>query len=216
MVKFRTNIDNDEYITIDKTNLMMLVVMDETPQEIKDVANDIFVETLYFQKNNRITYISEVELRKDSLMGKYLLENGISKKIRNDDLYVYYNDVINSYNIASFERNSVMHLLLCMLRERVEGYTFDLSKKFGNDVIDYISNNKDFNVYLEKLDGTYKTKELLMSVGTGGQCSPVNPAILVVSEKCRISPMALIRRIAIPVFAALIAGALFASTWFAV
>ena len=162
MVKFRTNIDNDEYITIDKTNLMMLVVMDETPQEIKDVANDIFVETLYFQKNNRITYISEVELRKDSLMGKYLLENGMSKKIRNDDLYIYYKDVINAYNIASFERNSVMHLLLCMLRERVEGYTFDLSKKFGNDVIDYISNNKDFNVYLEKLDGTYKTKEYIV------------------------------------------------------
>lgn len=162
MVKFRTNIDNDEYITINKSDLMILVVMEETPQEIKDLANDIFVETLDFQKNNRVPYITEIELRKDSLMGKYLLENGISKKIRNDDLYVYYNDVINSYNIASFERNSVMHLLLCMLRERVEGYTFNLSKKFGSDVINYISNNKNFNVYLEKLDGKYKPKEYIV------------------------------------------------------
>lgn len=162
MVNFRTNVDNDEYVTIDKTNLMMLVVMDETPQEIKDIANDIFVETLVFQKNNRITYISEVELKKDSLIGQYLLQNGMTKKIRNDDLYIYYKDVINAYNIASFENNKIMHLLLCMLRERVEGNTLNLSKKYGKDAVDYISNNKDFNVYLEKLDGTYKTKEYIV------------------------------------------------------
>lgn len=56
---------------------------------------------------------------------------------------------------------------------------------------------------------------ILMSVGTGGLCSPVNPAILVVSGKCQISPMALIRRMVLPVFVTLIAGALFASVFFA-
>lgn len=162
MVKFRTNVDNDEYITINKSDLMLIVVMDENPQEIKDIANDIFCETLIFQKNNRVPYITEIELRKDSLIGNFLLENGMSKKIRNDDLYIYYKDVINAFNIASFEDNKIMHLLLGMLRKRVEGSNLELSNIYGNEVINYISNNKDFNIYLNKIDGKYGIKEYIV------------------------------------------------------
>ena len=162
MVKFRTNVDNDEYITINKSDLMLIVVMDENPQEIKDIANDIFCETLIFQKNNRVPYISEIEIKKDSLLGRYLLENSMTKKIRNEDLYIYYSDVVNAFNIASFENNKIMHILLGMFRRRIEGSTLDLSDIYGAELIEYISNHKDFNMYLEKLDGTYKTKEYIV------------------------------------------------------
>ena len=162
MVKFRTNIDNDEYITINKNDLLLLVVVEENPIEIRNEANAIFSETLGFQKNNRVPYISEIELRKDSLIGKFLLENGMSDKIRNEDLYVYYEDVVNAFNIATFENNSIFHILSRLFKKREEGSTIELSNKYGTEVINYISNNKDFNTYLKKIDGTYQTKEYIV------------------------------------------------------
>ncbi len=162
MVFFKTNIDNDEYITIDKTYLLQLVVSDKRPKNIRDEANNIFAEALAYQKTNRVTYISEIQIKKDSLLGKYLLENGMSNEIINEDLYVYYEDVVNAFNIAIFENNSVSHILSRLFKEREEGSTIELSKKYGTEVIDYIANNKDFEIYLKKIDGIYEPEEYIV------------------------------------------------------
>lgn len=162
MINFKTNIDNNEYITIARYYLTFISATKEYPEDIKNKALEIFSDSLSFERKNKLTYTNEITIHKNSLLATFLLENTNNNVIRNDDLYVYYEDIINAFNIAAFENNQIMHLLLGMLRKRVEGNALELSKKYGNEVIEYISNNKDFKVYLEKLDGTYKPKEYIV------------------------------------------------------
>ena len=162
MVTFRTNIDNNEYINIDSFDLIQIIISKEIPNNIREYANDIDVGLLHFERANKLEYVSEIVLKKDSLLGKYLLDNQNVDYIRNDDLYIYSEDIINSVSIALFEENEMFDALNKVFRKMKEGTTLDLSKKYGSEVINYISNNKDIKVYIEKLKGTYKPKEYIV------------------------------------------------------
>ena len=156
MIFFERNKENSNYLMIGpKTNLGILLIDDdiELPQEVKEEVNCMYFDLFSFEKENKTGYVSEVAFLKDSVLGKYLIENNGKNGIVNLDLEMTYEKVINAFNISVFEDNPIQQKILPLFKGQVMGTKEDLVKEYDEDVIEYILEHTSFEDYLNGNNG---------------------------------------------------------------
>ena len=160
MLNFKTHIDNKNYLLFDGIiTLSCLMADDEIPDNIKNIAGTIFSDIFEYERNNRLEHISDIAIRKDSILGKFLIERASEFKFCNKDLIVSYEKVVNAFNIAIYENNAIAKEILPLFRNKVSGIKEKLQKEYGFEIIEYILNNDDFYYYLEVIEGKYNPQE---------------------------------------------------------
>ena len=94
-------------------------------------------------------------MRKDSIIGKYLLSCQDEQRILNTSKYIDYTKVVNAFNISIYsndlERSKLIYPLFI---NKVEGTHQTLSNEYDLDTIDYILANSSFKSYLENNKNT--------------------------------------------------------------
>lgn len=169
MVSFKSNKDNDEYIMIDVltgigvllANRDKYLVSDDVFNEISDIYFTAFDREV--RKELKWNDIGTIALRKDSLLGQYLINNADDVKIQNMDLYISYEKVVNALNIAMFENDcKISNKILPLFKEQISGIKDELETYCSRNVIEYILKNNDFKTYIEKYNGEYKPDEYIV------------------------------------------------------
>lgn len=152
-MRFRTNKDNKEYITIKKVDLTLIAVICEKRNiELCNEAMRIFGKLIEFGFENSL-YNENIEIRKDSVLGTFLLKNPFKEEIINADLELNYDKVVSAFNIAVFKNNEIAKKILPLFQKPEEAKlkSKELVEKYGEEVIDFILENNDFDDYLIKL-----------------------------------------------------------------
>lgn len=170
MIDIRTNSDNSEYLVISRCGVGTLFIEDKVPQEIKKIAKKAYYGIIKFEKEK---YISEVSIKKDSELGNYLLHTE-DIKVYNDDIYVTYEKVVNSFNIAIFESNPISEKILPLFKKQISGTRNKLLENYDVETIDYILSNPNFCTYLDKINGEYEAD------------SEQNECVVYENDKCSI------------------------------
>lgn len=154
-MRFKANKDNKEYITIDKIGLTTIAVICEKRNiKLSNEATSIFSKLIQFEVREKIPYVHDIEIRKDSILGQFLINNPFKENIVNDDLIVDYDKVVSAFNIAVFQNNEIARKILPLFQNpnELELENKKLVEKYGKEVIDFILENNDFSHYLIKLD----------------------------------------------------------------
>lgn len=152
---FYTNKENKGYLNFSTFSLYMLSVKN-TPKQVLKEVNKIFSATREYEKKEKCS-IGEMTISKDSVLGRYILESNDSGIF--SDLTISYSEITNSFNISIFEDNPISKDIFPLFKNQVSGDLKSLYKKYDENVINYILNNKDFKYYLELINGTYKPNE---------------------------------------------------------
>lgn len=156
MVSYKVNVDNEDYIDISgaKLSLGSLVVSERVPKVVREEASIVYSELFFFEKKNNLGYVKNISIRKDSILGEYI--------INNPKLYIKFDDVVNAYNIAVYEGNLIANELLPLFRENVSGYKEELINKYNEIIVDYIVNNFDFKKLVDKQKKDYKEQKMVV------------------------------------------------------
>lgn len=94
--------------------------------------------------------ITKLAVRKDSIIGKYLLSCQDEKRVLNASKYIDYDKIVNAFNISIFSSNLEMSKSIYPLfMNKVEGTYQNLSNKYDFNTIDYIIANPSFKDYLD-------------------------------------------------------------------
>lgn len=168
MLKFNRNFYDDNYLMIDVKSDLCSFVTDENlniPCDVKKEAMFIYSdwfsyeENLMYEKEKIINH--KIAIRCDSNLGGYLLSNFDNVNIINDDLNVSYEKVVSALDIAIFEdKCKLVNKIMPLFKGRVSGFKSELIGKYDEAVLDYILNNPDYKMYLEKMD--YECKEFIV------------------------------------------------------
>lgn len=168
MVVFETFEGDNDYIEIRYTDLMMIVTFEERKN------NDIAQETYKihwalneYTRKNDLRFIGAIGIRKDSILGKFILNNKNRERYVNKDLLITYDNIVNALNIAMFEDNEIVKDILPLFKNREQGFYDELSKKYDDSVLKYIMNNRSFGRYLSKIDGKTEYKPSMYGYENG-------------------------------------------------
>lgn len=156
---YRSVEENKDYILVDvKFDIARMTMNEDIEKEVYSELQSIYFKLFSYECNNRIGYIQEpIALRKDSIVGRYILSH--PEICINDDTDVTYNKIVNAYNVATFEDNIKMaNKILPLFKGRVSGSRNELGDICSLSVLDYILSNGDFKEYLNKKDGTVKNQ----------------------------------------------------------
>lgn len=94
--------------------------------------------------------ITKLAVRKDSIVGKYLLSCQDENRVLNSSKYIDYDKVVNAFNISIFSNNLKMSKSIYPLFiNKVEGNYQVLGNNYDFNTIDYILANPSFKTYLE-------------------------------------------------------------------
>ncbi len=161
MVEFRIDKETSNYIVMDRHGLLYLGLKgknlpNDAYQEVSNMINGL-VPFEYSAKENLeqigSSYLSSFKIRKDSVIGKYLIENAGYNEIINKSEFIHYSDIVNALNIALFDgEDKTSNKIFPLFKERIFGSKKELLKKFPEWVLDYILENKDFEKHLKKID----------------------------------------------------------------
>ena len=160
MVKFYTNRDNSDYIMLDVGRSIYNLATNshyKLSKDAYDEVRDIWLKSFRTDSIVEIGVFNEVAIHKNSILAKYLLEHSNHKNVINLDEYVSYDKVVNALNIAMFQDDCKMsNKIYELFRQRTSGFKDDLEQLgYCSKVIDYILNNNNFMVYLEKSTSEY-------------------------------------------------------------
>ena len=158
MIKFREV--NDEYLEYDILKDTSEMIFQFSGEKInKEVVKEFIEQDLaLFEYSKTVGKdISKLAIRKDSLIGRYLLACKDEKRVLNISRYVDYDKVVNAFNISIFSKNSKMsESLYPLFINRTEGTFEELSSKFDFNTIEYILTNHSFKNYLSNIDNMEK------------------------------------------------------------
>ena len=94
--------------------------------------------------------ITKLAVRKNSIIGKYLLSCQDEQRVLNASKYIDYIKVVNAFNISIYsndlERSKLIYPLFI---NKVEGTHQTLSNEYALATIDYILANSSFKSYLK-------------------------------------------------------------------
>ncbi|MDO5003674.1 MAG: hypothetical protein Q4E39_05575 [bacterium] len=158
-VRYKSIKTNDEYITIPvKINGLSLFLVDDerVSSDVYKELQSVYFGILNFEKEQCIYVRDDIALRKDSILGRFILSH--PENFINDDTDVTYKKVVDAYSVATFEDNTKMaNKILPLFKGRVSGRKEELADICDLKVLDFILNNGDFDEYLNNLDGKEKT-----------------------------------------------------------
>ena len=159
MIKFKNNQNNSEYLIIDiKVDGGILLASDILPifplLELEKMYLDIFV----FEKKLDIK-ASEISFRKDSILGKWLLENYDQERIIYDNLYISIEKIEQSILIAIIENNRIVSRIIQLFNDKAVGYKNELLESYEEEVLEYILEHDNYENWLG-----YNSKENKQSI----------------------------------------------------
>lgn len=146
--------DNEEYITVPvKYGLELFLVDDERiDSDVYRELQSVYYGLFHFEKEQGIYVRDDIALRKDSILGHFILSH--PESFINDDTDITYKKIVDAYSVATFEDNTKMaNKILPLFKGRVSGRKDELADVCDLKILDFILNNGDFNKYLDKLDG---------------------------------------------------------------
>lgn len=154
MIRFK-EID-DEYLEYDclKDNSSLENVEKEVLQEF--VKQDLALLNYSKTVGRGITKLT---VRKDSIIGRYLLSCQDEQRVLNTSKYIDYDKIVNAFNVAIFSNDlETSKLIYPLFINKEEGTYKTLSDKYDLTTINYILDNPSFKAYLERDDSTLETK----------------------------------------------------------
>ena len=154
MIRFR-EIDDEylEYDCLKDTAEFMFQLNDNNVDDtvLKELINQNFALFDYNRNKNKTT--SRLAIKKESLVGKYLLSCQDESRVLNTSRYIDYDKIVNAFNISIFSNNLEMSKLIYPLFvNRVEGTSTDFSDSYNSETINYILANTSFKEYLKEID----------------------------------------------------------------
>mgnify|MGYP004681122975 CR=1 FL=1 len=171
MIKFREV--NDEYLEYDRLKDTSEMIFQFSGEEINKAIVKEFIEQdlVLFEYSKTVgKNISRLTIRKDSLIGRYLLTCNDEKKVLNISRYVDYDKVVNAFNISVFSKDLKMsESIYPLFINRTEGTFEELSGNFDSSTIEYILTNSSFKNYLNNLDNIEK-EPVTYVVYENGKC----------------------------------------------
>lgn len=154
-VRYKSVKTNDEYITIPvKINGLSLFLVDDERIDLAvyEELQSVYFGLFTFAKKQGIFINDDVALRKDSILGRFILSH--PENFIDEDTDVTYKKIVNAYSVATFEDNTKMaNKILPLFKGRVSGRKEELADICDLRVLDFILNNGDFDKYLDNLDG---------------------------------------------------------------
>ncbi len=153
---FNTNKENKDYLNFATFGLYMLMVDRNVPKTIQNEANKIHSAIRKYEKETKCS-IGEVTISKDSTLGQYVIQPNNGNIYR--DLNVNILTIANAFNISVFEDNPISKDIYPLFKNQVSGTMKALSEEYGEELINYIVDNNNFEYFLDVLNGTYQPKE---------------------------------------------------------
>lgn len=149
--------DNSDFLELHEYDVMYLPLNGSKEIEIE---RSIFMSKIRESKDR--PYINKkYAIRKDSILGNYILSLP-SDKVYNYDDIITFEKITNALNIAIFENNPIYIKLIELFRSQVTASRDIIEYKYGLDVLNYIIENNDFKSYLQKVNGTYEPTKYLV------------------------------------------------------
>ena len=159
MITFREV--NDEYLEYDCLKDTSELVSQLKGKDIDKTVLQEFIkqDIALFDYSKKIRKsITKLVIRKDSIIGEYLLSCKDEDRVLNSSKYIDYDKVINAFNVSIFSSDLEMSKSIYPLfMNKVEGTYQNLSNKYDFNTIDYIIANPSFKAYLDgdkSLEGT--------------------------------------------------------------
>ncbi len=154
-VRYKSVKTNDEYITIPvKINGLSLFLVDDerVSQEVYRELQSVYFGILNFEKEQCIYVRDDIALRKDSVLGHFVLSH--PENFINDDTDVTYKKVVDALSVATFEDNNKMfNKILPLFKNRISGRKEELADVCDLKVLNYILENGNFEEFLNRHDG---------------------------------------------------------------
>ena len=161
MITFREV--NDEYLEYDCLKDTSELVSQLNGKDIDKTVLQEFIkqDIALFDYSKKIRKsITKLVIRKDSIIGEYLLSCKVEDRVLNSSKYIDYDKVVNAFNVSIFSSNLEMSKSIYPLfMNKVEGTYQNLSNKYDFNTIDYIIANPSFKDLKEideiKKESTY-------------------------------------------------------------
>lgn len=132
--------------------------------EIVKIIFDMHHKLFEFERQEK-KYIDYVAIRKDSLIGNYLITHTDGNHVINESRYIDFKKVTDAFNIATLEDNDKMvDLLLPLFKNRENGTFEELEKRYSEELLNYILEHDSLKEYLNEMDGieSFREKEYII------------------------------------------------------
>lgn len=153
---YRSLKEDNNYIIVGTRNDFFEIISDKRILEnsqVEDMIKTMYFSLYLFEMESKLGYVDlELIVRKDSCLGMFMLNR--PDMFIDDDNYISYDKVMGAYLVSSYEEKSKMNnKIFKLLKDRKSGSKQELMKEHNEQVLDYILENPDFDLYLKKSDG---------------------------------------------------------------
>ena len=140
-------VDNNEYIEINKFDIFVLANTIKN-KDIEKENQQLLSKVLEYEKLNN-KYLEKIDIRKDSLLGNYIL-NLPEDKVTNFDDIITFEKITNALNVAVFENDPIAKKLIVPFMKQACNKKDVMIDEYGEEVVNYIISNSNFNMHIQK------------------------------------------------------------------
>ena len=152
--------ENPNYILVEvKHELLTLILrLNEKGIDLKVLKEMRFIHEKLFEFEEQVGYyLDYAAIRKDSIVGEYLINHIDGRDIINESLLISLKKITNALRVALLEKNQEMFYFLFPLFKNIEcGIYDDLKKYYSEDALNYILEHDSFQEYLQNNNGKNK------------------------------------------------------------
>lgn len=150
---FHETKENPNYILVEvKHELLTLILrLNEKEIDLKVLKEMRFIHEKLFEFEEQVGYyLDYAAIRKDSIVGEYLINHIDGRDIINESLLISLKKITNALRVALFENNEEMvHSLFSMINHRKVGTYNQLKKYYSEGTLKYILEHDSFQEYLQ-------------------------------------------------------------------
>ena len=163
MLEYRTSEDNKDYIVMENPNEFIDYLRHNNMfgnKTLRD-ANYSYKKLVKEIAKKDYTY-KNLAIKKDSDLGRYICVERKGISFEDLDDYITFMDIENAYNISKASENPITPYLCELKVHEVEGKTEELKEKLGEEIVDYILDNKDYLRYIKITNNDYHPNDSIV------------------------------------------------------
>lgn len=163
MIRYKIDKETPDYLTINKSDLLYLILFKDKVPSLSDAVryeiNKMMRKLCQFERSTKSNPLMKqinsfaFKITKESILGKYLLENTGAEEIIDYTSFINREDIKNALLIAIFEDDCKRtNKILPLFQNQFSGFKEDLLKEYPyyEATLDYILENNDFKKHLLK------------------------------------------------------------------
>lgn len=158
--------ENPNYILVEvKHELLTLILrLNEKGIDLKVLKEMQFIHEKLFEFEEQVGYyLDYATIKKDSIVGEYLINHIDGRDIINESLFISLKKINNALRVALFENNEEMvHSLFSMINRREVGTYNQLKKYYSEETLKYILEHDSFQEYLQKFNNIKEEKQYIV------------------------------------------------------